>query len=297
MIERPDRGSFAGAWVFPGGKLEPDDGDRRRRGGDRPPGGRPRDLGRDGPRAWMPMPSYRSRAGIRRPGTAAAHPHVVLPRARPGRRARARARRGHRRRVGASRGHARPPRPRARSRCTRRPGSPCTTSQSSRTPGRCSTSRASAGSAGSRRSRGAARADRCCSGTATPPTTGSKTPMRTRGMRHPATVSSSRACRGCTPARDRTSAGRGVQQAPQVGADRVRLDQESVVTEVAREHDSTPRRGSCGCCARCGAGLRRGRVGRCRCRARASSRSPARARPRLRPDRGRRRASSSPRRG
>lgn len=27
MIERPDRGSFAGAWVFPGGKLEP--GDRR----------------------------------------------------------------------------------------------------------------------------------------------------------------------------------------------------------------------------------------------------------------------------
>lgn len=27
MIERPDRGSFAGAWVFPGGKLEPDDGD------------------------------------------------------------------------------------------------------------------------------------------------------------------------------------------------------------------------------------------------------------------------------
>ena len=27
MIERPDRGSFAGAWVFPGGKIEPDDGD------------------------------------------------------------------------------------------------------------------------------------------------------------------------------------------------------------------------------------------------------------------------------
>jgi 8-oxo-dGTP pyrophosphatase MutT (NUDIX family) len=27
MIERPDRGSFAGAWVFPGGKLEPGDGD------------------------------------------------------------------------------------------------------------------------------------------------------------------------------------------------------------------------------------------------------------------------------
>jgi 8-oxo-dGTP pyrophosphatase MutT (NUDIX family) len=27
MIERPDRGSFAGAWVFPGGKLEPADGD------------------------------------------------------------------------------------------------------------------------------------------------------------------------------------------------------------------------------------------------------------------------------
>lgn len=26
MIERPDRGSFAGAWVFPGGKLEPGDG-------------------------------------------------------------------------------------------------------------------------------------------------------------------------------------------------------------------------------------------------------------------------------
>lgn len=26
MIERPDRGSFAGAWVFPGGKLEPADG-------------------------------------------------------------------------------------------------------------------------------------------------------------------------------------------------------------------------------------------------------------------------------
>lgn len=25
MIERPDRGSFAGAWVFPGGKLEPAD--------------------------------------------------------------------------------------------------------------------------------------------------------------------------------------------------------------------------------------------------------------------------------
>ncbi|GAA1985514.1 NUDIX hydrolase [Microbacterium pumilum] len=25
MIERPDRGSFAGAWVFPGGKLEPGD--------------------------------------------------------------------------------------------------------------------------------------------------------------------------------------------------------------------------------------------------------------------------------
>ncbi|GAA2004523.1 NUDIX domain-containing protein [Microbacterium ulmi] len=25
MIERPDRGSFAGAWVFPGGKLEPQD--------------------------------------------------------------------------------------------------------------------------------------------------------------------------------------------------------------------------------------------------------------------------------
>lgn len=25
MIERPDRGSFAGAWVFPGGKLEADD--------------------------------------------------------------------------------------------------------------------------------------------------------------------------------------------------------------------------------------------------------------------------------
>lgn len=25
MIERPDRGSFAGAWVFPGGKLEPSD--------------------------------------------------------------------------------------------------------------------------------------------------------------------------------------------------------------------------------------------------------------------------------
>jgi len=29
MIERPDRGSFAGAWVFPGGKLEPADGDVR----------------------------------------------------------------------------------------------------------------------------------------------------------------------------------------------------------------------------------------------------------------------------
>ena len=28
MIERPDRGSFAGAWVFPGGKL--DAADRRR---------------------------------------------------------------------------------------------------------------------------------------------------------------------------------------------------------------------------------------------------------------------------
>jgi 8-oxo-dGTP pyrophosphatase MutT (NUDIX family) len=27
MIERPDRGSFAGAWVFPGGKIEPGDGD------------------------------------------------------------------------------------------------------------------------------------------------------------------------------------------------------------------------------------------------------------------------------
>jgi len=27
MIERPDRGSFAGAWVFPGGKLEDDDRD------------------------------------------------------------------------------------------------------------------------------------------------------------------------------------------------------------------------------------------------------------------------------
>lgn len=27
LIERPDRGSFAGAWVFPGGKLEPADGD------------------------------------------------------------------------------------------------------------------------------------------------------------------------------------------------------------------------------------------------------------------------------
>jgi 8-oxo-dGTP pyrophosphatase MutT (NUDIX family) len=27
MIERPDRGSFAGAWVFPGGKLESADGD------------------------------------------------------------------------------------------------------------------------------------------------------------------------------------------------------------------------------------------------------------------------------
>lgn len=27
MIARPDRGSFAGAWVFPGGKLEPADGD------------------------------------------------------------------------------------------------------------------------------------------------------------------------------------------------------------------------------------------------------------------------------
>jgi 8-oxo-dGTP pyrophosphatase MutT (NUDIX family) len=26
MIERPDRGSFAGAWVFPGGKLDPADG-------------------------------------------------------------------------------------------------------------------------------------------------------------------------------------------------------------------------------------------------------------------------------
>ncbi len=26
MIQRPDRGSFAGAWVFPGGKLEPGDG-------------------------------------------------------------------------------------------------------------------------------------------------------------------------------------------------------------------------------------------------------------------------------
>ncbi len=25
MLERPDRGSFAGAWVFPGGKLEPQD--------------------------------------------------------------------------------------------------------------------------------------------------------------------------------------------------------------------------------------------------------------------------------
>jgi 8-oxo-dGTP pyrophosphatase MutT (NUDIX family) len=25
LIERPDRGSFAGAWVFPGGKLEPED--------------------------------------------------------------------------------------------------------------------------------------------------------------------------------------------------------------------------------------------------------------------------------
>lgn len=27
MIERPDRGSFAGAWVFPGGKVEPADGE------------------------------------------------------------------------------------------------------------------------------------------------------------------------------------------------------------------------------------------------------------------------------
>src|SRR6478609_4433246 len=32
MIERPDRGSFAGAWVFPGGKLEPAD----RRAADEP---------------------------------------------------------------------------------------------------------------------------------------------------------------------------------------------------------------------------------------------------------------------
>ncbi len=29
MIERPDRGSFAGAWVFPGGKLDPADADAR----------------------------------------------------------------------------------------------------------------------------------------------------------------------------------------------------------------------------------------------------------------------------
>jgi 8-oxo-dGTP pyrophosphatase MutT (NUDIX family) len=28
MIERPDRGSFAGAWVFPGGKLEPADAEQ-----------------------------------------------------------------------------------------------------------------------------------------------------------------------------------------------------------------------------------------------------------------------------
>lgn len=27
LIERPDRGSFAGAWVFPGGKLDPEDAD------------------------------------------------------------------------------------------------------------------------------------------------------------------------------------------------------------------------------------------------------------------------------
>ena len=32
LIERPDRGPFAGAWVFPGGKLEDDD----RRGADEP---------------------------------------------------------------------------------------------------------------------------------------------------------------------------------------------------------------------------------------------------------------------
>lgn len=28
LIERPDRGSFAGAWVFPGGKLEPGDAEK-----------------------------------------------------------------------------------------------------------------------------------------------------------------------------------------------------------------------------------------------------------------------------
>ena len=83
----------------------------RRRAGDRPPGGHPRDLGRDGRAPGCRCPRTALVLGSA-PGHSAPHPHVVLPRARPGRPARAGARRGHRRRVGASCGHARPPRPR-----------------------------------------------------------------------------------------------------------------------------------------------------------------------------------------
>ena len=57
MIERPDRGSFAGAWVFPGGKLEPDDGDPAEEAADRPSGRAPARPGRRRACAWMPMPS------------------------------------------------------------------------------------------------------------------------------------------------------------------------------------------------------------------------------------------------
>ena len=81
MIERPDRGSFAGAWVFPGGKLEPATAD-----GDATRPRRPTPVARRVRETWEETGLEVAASDLvtalvlgSAAGPAAAHPHLVLP--------------------------------------------------------------------------------------------------------------------------------------------------------------------------------------------------------------------------
>ena len=124
MIERPDRGSFAGAWVFPGGKLEP--ADRRRLRRSRPPRARragARETGEEtGLRAGCRGSRRRSPAGTRRRASPLRIRTWFFLASDPGGELALAPDEVDRRGMGAARPRCSPPRRAARSRCTRRHG-------------------------------------------------------------------------------------------------------------------------------------------------------------------------------